>query len=149
MVEIQLPKESGSIKVYVNAKVTLNNIGIASTSIIVSDEEAKNKKYLVAKTDLPFYIYKDGIDLPYNPAGYMGNYQSITVDLNNKEDVHSGESSIKISYNADHDWYGVAFVDPPNDWGENLSGYEINKANEFSFWAKASKKTSLLLLALD
>ena len=138
--EIQLPKENGSIKVYVNVKDTFNNMGIASASIIVSDEDTKNKKYLVAKTELPFYVYNDGDYLPYSPTGYMGNYKFITVDHNNKEDVHSGESSIKISYNADHDWYGIAFVDPPNDWGENLGGYEIIKANEFSFWAKASKK---------
>ena len=138
--EIQLPKESGAIKVYVNVKDTFNNIGIASASIIVSDEKAKNKKYLVAKTELPFYVYKDGDDLPYGPTGYMGNYKSISVDLNNKEDVHSGKSSLKISYNADHDWYGVAFVDPPNDWGDHLGGYEIDGAKEFSFWAKASKK---------
>jgi len=138
--EIQLPKEIGAIKVYVNVTDTFNNIGIASASIIVSDEKAKNKKYLVAKTELPFYVYKDGDDLPYGPTGYMGNYKSISVDLNNKEDVHSGKSSLKISYNADHDWYGVAFVDPPNDWGDHLGGYEIDGAKEFSFWAKASKK---------
>ncbi len=138
--EIQLPKENGAIKVYINVKDTFNNLGIASTTIFVLDENAKSKKYLVAKTKLPFYIYKDGDDIPYIPTGYMGNYKSISVDLNNTEHVYSGKSSIKISYKADDNWYGVGFVDPPNDWGEKLGGYEINGAKEFSFWAKASKK---------
>lgn len=138
--EIQLPKEHGAIKVYVNVQDTYNNVGIASTSIIVIDEEAKNKKYLVPKVELPFYVYADGEEVSYIPSGYMGNYQSMTVDLHNKEHVHSGESSIKISYNAKYDWYGVGFVNPANDWGEILGGYEINGAKKFSFWAKANKE---------
>ena len=138
--EIQLPKEEGPIKIYVNVRDTFNNVGIASTSTIVLDEKAKSKKYLVAKTKLPFYVYKDGDDLPYSPSGHMGNYKAMSIDLNNEEYVHSGKTSIKISYSADHDWYGVGFVDPPNDWGENLGGYEIKGAEKFSFWAKANKK---------
>ena len=137
--EIQLPKEHGAIKVYVTIKDTYNNIGIASTSTIVIDEDAKNKKYLVAKVTLPFYVYKDADDMPYTPSAYMGNHEAIDVDTNHKGDVHAGKSSIKISYKADHNWYGVGFVDPPNDWGETLGGYDISGAEKFSFWAKASK----------
>lgn len=137
--EIQLPQENGAIKVYVNVKDTYNNLGIASNSIVVLDENVKNKKYLAAKTELPFYVYKDGDNMPYTPTGYMGNYKAISVDLNNKEEVYTGKSSIKISYTSDHDWYGVGFVDPPNDWGEKPGGYEIKGAEKFSFWAKASK----------
>jgi len=50
------------------------------------------------------------------------------------------KTAIKISYNQDYDWYGVGFVDPPNDWGEMLGGFNISGAKKFSFWAKASKK---------
>ncbi|WP_420574718.1 glycoside hydrolase family 2 TIM barrel-domain containing protein [Kordia sp.] len=137
--EIQIPKEHGAVKVYVNVKDTFNNVGIASTGITVTDEEAKHKKYLVPKTTLPFYVYKDGNDLPYTPTGYMGNYQSMSVDTAYKNDVHSGTSSIKITYKARSNWYGIAFVDPKNDWGENLGGYEIQGAKKFSFWAKADR----------
>lgn len=138
--EIKLPKEHGAIKVYVNVQDTFNNLGIASTTIVVIDEEAKNKKYLAAKTSLPFYVYKDGEEVPYNPSGYMGNYKAMSVDLHHQKEVFSGKSSIKISYSADYDWYGVGFVDPANDWGEILGGYDIAGAKKFSFWAKASKE---------
>lgn len=136
--EIQLPKEHGAIKVYVNARDSYNNVGIASTSIQVTDEVAKNRKYQVPKVRLPFYVYQDGEDLPYTPSGYMGNYSAIEVDLFNKEDVHSGDSSLKISYNATDNWYGVGFMDPANDWGDILGGYDITGAKTFSFWAKSS-----------
>ncbi|NCQ58740.1 MAG: hypothetical protein GW794_13005, partial [Flavobacteriales bacterium] len=72
--------------------------------------------------------------------GYMGNYEKITVDLENKEDVKVGKSSMKIAYKAFDNWYGLAFVDPANDWGDIAGGYDISGAKTFSFWAKASKK---------
>lgn len=135
--EIQVPKEHGAIKIYVNVQDTFNNLGIASTGITVINEEAKNKKYLVPKATLPFYVYKDGNDLPYIPTGYMGNYKAIAVDTQSTEEVHSGKYAIKIEYKAKSGWYGVAFVDPKNDWGNTLGGYEIEAAKKFSFWAKA------------
>jgi hypothetical protein len=136
--EIQLPKENGAIKIYVNVKDSYNNVGIASNSILVADENAKNKKNLAAKTALPFYVYKDGEDSPYNPTAFMGNYKALSVNINSKEEVQSGNAAIKISYKEDHDWYGIGFVDPKNDWGDVAGGYEIIGAKTFSFWAKAS-----------
>jgi len=70
----------------------------------------------------------------------MGNYKSISVDTHNQDDVYSGKASLKISYNEVHDWYGLGLVDPANDWGDILGGYDISEATTFSFWAKASKK---------
>ncbi len=136
--EIQLPKEHGAIKVYVNVTDSYNNVGIASSSILVLDVLAKNKKNIGAKTTLPFYVYQDGEDAPYHPTGFMGNYKVLSVNVNNKEEVQSGTSSIKISYADDHNWYGIGFVDPKNDWGDVAGGYEIIGAKIFSFWAKAS-----------
>lgn len=136
--EIQLPQEYGGIKVYVMAKDQYNNVGIASTSILVEDEEAKNKEYLVPKAGLPFYIYKDNESSPYIPSALMGNYQAIEIDLDYTEEVYEGSKSIKIHYKDKSDWYGVGFVDPPGDWGEILGGYDITDAETLSFWAKAS-----------
>lgn len=135
--EIQLPKENGPIKVYINISDTYNNVGIASTSIVVEDEVARAKKYLVAKANFPFFVYKDGIDIPYIPSGHMGNIEAIEVDLHNTEEVFDGKNALIISYNARDNWYGVGFVDPPNDWGDRLGGYDLSGAKRFSFWAKA------------
>ena len=136
--EIQLPEEDGPVKIYVNVKDVYNNVGIASTGIIVKDKKAKKRKYLVPKASLPFYIYKDNEELPYYPSGYMGNMDAISVDLDYKDDVHSGEKAIKIGYNSTGGWYGVAFQDPANDWGDILGGYNIEGAKTFSFWAKSN-----------
>lgn len=136
--EIQVPAVDGAIKVYAMAKDSYGNLGIASTAMLAADEEARKRKYLVPKVKLPFYVYKDNENNPYTPSGYMGNYQAIGVDTDYTEDFYAGTSSIKISYNAIDNWYGVGFVDPANDWGDILGGYDLSGAKTFSFWAKAN-----------
>jgi hypothetical protein len=110
--QIQLPKEHGPIKVYVNVKDSYTNVGIASTAIRVTDEIAKNKTYLVPKVELPFYVYKDGGDIPYAPSAYMGNYKAMVVDVKNTSEVYSGTTALKISYDQDYDWYGFVWLTP-------------------------------------
>ncbi|WP_178987880.1 glycoside hydrolase family 2 TIM barrel-domain containing protein [Winogradskyella schleiferi] len=138
--EIQLPKEDGSVKIYALVKDSYNNVGIASTGIVVLDDEAKNIKYLVPKVTLPFYVYKDGEDDPFTASAFMGNYKVMNVDTQYKGDVYSGKAALKISYNQEYDWYGLGLVNPANDWGDILGGYNISGAKKFSFWAKANKK---------
>jgi rRNA maturation protein Rpf1 len=138
--QVKLPKEHGGIKVYVTVKDTYNNVGIASNSILIEDEIAKHKKFLVAKATLPFYVYKDGEKNPFSPTAYMGNYKDIEVDLQHTEGVHFGKASLRIRYKEVYNWYGLGFVDPPNNWGDKLGGFDISGATTFSFWAKASKK---------
>ena len=136
--QIQVPEEDGPIKVYVAIYDEYGNVGIESTSIIIFDEDARKRTYLVPKPELPFHVYDDQKILPYVPSGYMGNYQSISLDLENKEDPKHGINAIKISYSDYKGWYGVAFVDPANDWGDILGGYDLTGAKTLSFWAKAS-----------
>lgn len=136
--ELLLPPEHGTIKIYAIVTDEYNNAGIATTSIKVLDKTAEQRKFLVPRVELPFYVYKDNQDLPYAPSAYMGNYKAMEVDLNNKEEVHSGTTAIKITYKDTSDWYGFGMVDPANDWGEVLGGYDISGAKSFSFWAKAN-----------
>lgn len=136
--EIKLPEENGGIKIYAMVNDSFHNVGIASTSIIVTDKKAAERKFLVPRVELPFYVYKDNENLPYVLSAYMGNYEFIDVDLGNSETVKDGKTAIKISFKGKDQWYGVGFVDPANDWGDILGGYNISGAKTFSFWAKAS-----------
>jgi exo-beta-1,3-glucanase (GH17 family) len=136
--EIQLPVVDGGVKIYAVIKDTFNNAGIATTSISVEDKKEAKRKFLLPRAELPFYVYQDNSDLPYSFSAYMGNYQNVEVDLGHTEIVKSGENAIKISYKSKTGWYGLGFVDPANDWGDILGGYDIRGATAFSFWAKAS-----------
>ncbi|ARV08165.1 hypothetical protein BTO05_00360 [Winogradskyella sp. PC-19] len=141
--EIELPKVHGATKIYVYVNDNYGNLAIASDVIDVFDKNSKKKKYLVPKVDLPFYVYKDNNEIPYVPSGLMGNYRALNIDLNHTDNVQSGKTAIEISYNVGHDWYGVAMVDPANDWGNILGGYDISGAKSFSFWAKATSNKVL------
>ena len=95
------------------------------------------------KVSLPFYVYEDGENDPYSPSAFMGNHKAMTVDTRHKGDVYSGKAALKITYNQEYDWYGLGLVNPANDWGEILGGYDISGATKFTFWAKADKKNVL------
>lgn len=137
--EVQLPRVHGGIQVYAAVKDSFNNVGIATTSISVIDKKEAQKKFLVPRVEFPFYVYKDHEDLPYTPSAYMGNHEDMEVDLNCTETVKSGETALKISYKSTDGWYGFGFVDPANDWGDILGGYDLSGATTFSFWAKGSQ----------
>ena len=136
--EVQLPAVDGGLKVYVMAQDAYPNVGIGSTSITVRDREAAQRKFLVPEVELPFYVYREGEALPYYPTAYMGNYEAIAVEVQHRETVHEGEAALQISYQATEGWYGLGFVDPPNDWGEILGGYDLTGATTLRFWAKAN-----------
>ena len=137
--KIQLPKVHGGIKIYANVTDAFNNMGIATTSVFVTDKEEQKKRFLVPKVNLPFYVYKDGKNNPYSPSAQMGNYQSMQIDLQQNKEVYKGDASLKITYNAPSNWFGLGLVDPANDWGNVLGGYDITGAKKFSFWAKANQ----------
>ena len=136
--EILLPKENGLIKVYAFAKDSFNNLGIAQTSFVIKNGLRADKFIPGAKTKLPFYIYKDGKDLPYIPSAYMGDFQFMRVDAENKNFVKEGEAALRVSYGSGAGWLGLGFVDPVNDWGDKAGGFDISGATKFTFWAKAS-----------
>lgn len=133
--QIKLPEEQGAIKVYVNALDPYNNVGIASNSINVKNGDKQPN--LVAKAVLPFYVYEDGYEQPYIPTAYMGNFKMMGLKMECVKEKHSGERSIKISYGDSDGWYGVACVDPPDDWGDEIGGYNVTGAKTYSFWAKS------------
>ncbi|MAD98079.1 MAG: hypothetical protein CMB99_12205 [Flavobacteriaceae bacterium] len=138
--EIKLPKIHGAIKVYAEVYDEANNVGIASSSVMVTDKEEQKKKFLVPKANLPFYVYRDAENMPYTPSAYMGNVKGMQVDMAHTKNVKSGKTAIELKYTESKNWYGLGLVDPANDWGDILGGYDISGARTFSFWAKASYK---------
>lgn len=122
----------------------INNVitdTIQKNNIKFSNENLKKtKKDTRPKVSLPFYVYKEGEKLPYTPSGLMGNYKDLKVETRNKKNVHIGDFSMKISYNSNVNWYGVAMVNPADDWGNIDGGYDISGAKIYSFWARASEK---------
>lgn len=140
--EIKIPKENGLIKVYVFVKDSYNNLGIAQTSLIIDNGRGAESLIPGAKVKLPFYVYDEGKKFPYIPSGYMGDFQYLKVDGENREQVHTGEASFKVTFNSSGGWYGLAFVDPVNDWGDRAGGYNLMGATKLTFWAKSTAEVT-------
>ncbi len=136
--ELKLPDETGPIKVYAFAKDNNKNLGIAQSSFTINNGRTPFTFTPGARATIPFSVYKDGKNQAYFPSAYMGDFKYLTVDMEHKERVHSGMSSIKITYDNTGGWFGIALVDPPDDWGDKPGGYNLTGAKKFTFWAKAS-----------
>lgn len=136
---IQVPIVDTPIKIYINAEDTYGNVGIATTSLTIDNGLNRQQPYLVPKAKFPFYVYKDGSDMPYFPTAYMGGMKHINVNLKNKEDTRDGSEVFELKYESDEGWYGLGLVNPINNWGDVQGGYDLRGAKTFSFWAKATK----------
>lgn len=136
--EVLLPRENGVIKVYAFVRDSYNNLGIAQRSFMIDNGKNTEKLIPGARAELPFYVYEDGDDLPYIPTGYMGDFQHLKVDGKHKRERRSGGASLKITYDHTGGWYGLAFVDPPDDWGDRPGGFNLTGATKLTFWAKST-----------
>jgi len=95
--------------------------------------------------NMPFYIYADRSTVAnhFIPSGYMGDYGDIKYDGGSKEDAYLGDTCIKIFYNGKAAqgarWAGIFWQNPANNWGTVDAGYDLSKANKFTFWARGDK----------
>jgi len=88
-----------------------------------------------------FAVYTDH-DAPgnhYVPSGWMGATEDISSIECATDDVHSGSTSIKISYSHTHTpyWAGVYWQDPASNWADRPGGYDLTGAKRVTFWAKS------------
>ena len=60
-----------------------------------------------------------------------------------RENVHSGNSCMKIKYNArgaqGAGWAGIFWQNPANNWGSQMGGYDLSGYNKLTFWARGEK----------
>lgn len=77
---------------------------------------------------------------PFYASGWMGYIDAIEFDECWTENPRSGQTCIRLAYNATYYWGGVAWQDPPNNWGdEPAGGYNLTGARELKFWARAEE----------
>ena len=98
----------------------------------------------------PFVVYSDYIPgrLKGVPSGWMGDYRDMTLNMNWKDNPHSGESCIKFTYNAKGSRYcdmaGVMWQNPANNSGEIDGGVNLTGASNVTFWARGEKGKELI-----
>lgn len=108
-----------------------------------------------------FYVYRDvdSQDNHYEPTGYMGDTGDIHMNEAYEENPHSGQTSMRVVYDARGrgpnecaysppcKWAGVYWQEPPNNWGENVfwkdRGFDLSFYNRLVFWARTDKACTI------
>lgn len=137
--QVKAPEVGGVLKLYCFVWDAANNLGVRFTSIVVESDgeiEASNGIY----TKVPFWVYQDvGGDNHYVPSGYMGNTGHLTYQDDCTENPYEGKTCIKITYNAEDNWWGLAWQDPANDWGDAPGGFDLSDANKLVFYVRGDR----------
>jgi len=58
------------------------------------------------------------------------------LDGDHNDKCHDGTHCIKMHYEGVFNWVGVAWQDPPNNWGDQDGGYDVTGATELELWAR-------------
>ena len=74
--------------------------------------------------------------MPWVPSGWMGSIDSLTLDGDHQDQPHSGRASIRMRYVGQYGWVGVAWQNPPNNWGDQDGGYDLSGATALELWAR-------------
>ena len=68
---------------------------------------------------MPFPVYEDRFEnMPWAPSGWMGGVEHLSLDGNNMENPYEGVASIKLRYEGKFGWAGIAWQNPPDNWGD-------------------------------
>jgi hypothetical protein len=125
---LRMPVEPGPYRLFYYAYDAAGNAATANLPLLVKGE---------LRTSMPVPVYEDGFEgMPWAPSGWMGAIEHLTLDGEHADNPHAGQRCIKLRYTGHYNWVGVAWQDPPNNWGEQDGGYDLTGANYLELWAR-------------
>lgn len=105
-----------------------------TSSGLQKQEESSFKSFLV-------YQDKGTRENHFVPSGFMPNGNCLEFNDAWREDCQEGKTCIKISYDVecsrqDQQWAGIFWLSPANNWGSKKGGFNLEGAEQLTFWAK-------------
>lgn len=139
---VTLPDKKGIYRVYAVVKDSAGHAAVANVPLSAGQAPKAVAGSVADMTpgqavDLPVVVFEEGgQEVPWIPAGYMGNTGAIKMDMGWVKNPKAGVSCIKVFYQATDEWAGVVWQDPINDWGDRAGGYDLRGATALEFWAR-------------
>ncbi len=125
---VRMPDNPGSYRLFAYARDPAGNAATANIPLLVKG---------VPGVRFPVSVYEDYFEhMPWTPSGVMGNSKSLTIEDDWTENVHEGAQAIRVHYSSRRGWAGVAWQNPPNNWGEADGGFDLTGATALEFWVR-------------
>lgn len=139
--EIKIPDRLGLLKIYALVSDDQSLSSRYASFIATADDPGKDEQWGRKVDKFPFYVYQDeNGEKHYVPSGMMAaDMGKVRIDYNCAANPHSGKSCVRVSSAAGNGWFGMAYQEPANDWGEKAGGFDLTGAKKLTLWARGEK----------
>ncbi|MEO0423031.1 MAG: glycoside hydrolase family 2 TIM barrel-domain containing protein [Pseudomonadota bacterium] len=125
---VRMPEAPGPYRLFAYAYDESGKAGTANVPLLVKGER---------RTPLPFPVYEDSLEqMAWVPSGWMGGVEHLSLDGDDTSNPHRGKASIRVRYEGQFGWAGIAWQHPVNNWGDQEGGIDLTGARKLEFWAR-------------